>query len=109
MVSKRKNSTFNRDAFSMDKRSEQIDEKIHHATVKHHRASAFMWGIVLGFILNTVIAVILAYTYSEVSGSTITARIVENRLSNLDRELDAMEEMVSPIPGKAAKELNEQR
>ena len=115
MVRKGKNSAFNRDAFSPAAKVERVTvpEDIHHATVKHHKSSAFMWGLVIGFVLNTLLSITLVYTYVESSTRTSEQGIdelVKTKVNEIGSRIEAMENYVHiPAPGEEAKEMNDAR
>lgn len=113
MVSKRKNSAFNRDAFSPAAKVERVSipEDVHHATVKHHRYSGFVWGLVIGFVLNTLISITLVTVYVESNNRSSEQAInglIEAKVNEIGNRLEAMESFAHvPVPGEEAKAMNE--
>lgn len=113
MVSKRKNGAFNRDNFSVAPQVERIGvpEEIHHATVKHHKSSSFAWGLVAGFVLNTLISIALVYTYVESNNRASQEAIdglIRDKVNEIGDRLETMEGYVRlPTAGEEAKALNE--
>jgi hypothetical protein len=107
MVHKRKNSSFNRDAFAPDAQVERIENFI----IKQHKAQSFLFGLMAGFILNTVLAVTLVSVQSEIDYKNSQAGIdeaIKLKISEIDTKLQSMETLVYiPKPGEEAKELNE--
>ena len=113
MVRKGKNSAFNRDAFSPSTKGERVTvpEDIHHATVKHHKSSAFMWGLVIGFVLNTLISITLVTVYVESNNRSSEQAIdglIKTKIDEIGARLESMENYVDlPESGEEAKAMNE--
>jgi ABC-type cobalt transport system substrate-binding protein len=107
MVHKRKNSAFNRDAFAPDAQVERIENSI----IKQHKAQSFLFGLMVGFILNTILAVTLVSVQSEIDYKNSQTGIDEAiiaKISEIDAKLVSMETPIYiPKPGEEAKELNE--
>ena len=110
MVHKRKASAFNRDAFAPDA---QVERVVQHADsiIKQHKAQSFLFGLMVGFILNTVLAVTLVSVQSEIDYRNSQAGIddaIIAKISEIDAKLESMETPIYiPKPGEEAKELNE--
>ena len=109
MVHKRKASAFNRDAFAPDAQVERIENE--NSIIKQHKAQSFLFGLMVGFILNTVLAVTLVSVQSEIDYRNSQAGIdnaIIAKISQIDAKLQSMEIPVYvPNPGEEAKELNE--
>lgn len=77
---------------------EQHQLSIVHWIERHSLKSGLMWGIIIGFVANTLIAMTLANIYQELHSSTTVDRVVENRLSNMQTELEWFKEEFTPEP-----------
>jgi len=109
MVHKRKNSAFHRDAFAAPAQVERVDKES--AIIKQHKSQSFLFGLMVGFILNTVLAVILVSVQSEIDYRNSQAGIdeaIKLKISEIDAKLQSMETPIYiPKPGEEAKEMNE--
>ena len=116
MVHKRKNGTLNRDAFATYAKVERVEQVNHvdvanNAIVKQHKSQSFLFGLMVGFVLNTVLAILLVSTQAEIDYKNSQAGVdaaVSARITALTARLTDMEEFSHvPEPGEQAKELNE--
>jgi hypothetical protein len=110
MVHKRKNSAFHRDAFAAPA---QVERVVQHADsiIKQHKSQSFLFGLMVGFILNTVLAVTLVSVQSEIDYRNSQAGIddaIKIKIAEINTKLESMEIPVHiPKPGEEAKEMNE--
>ena len=66
--------------------------------------SGLFWGLLLGFIMNTVVSTYLASIYVDIHRARIVDNAVEQKLINLGAELSSFKEEIDPTP---AQEYNE--
>jgi ABC-type cobalt transport system substrate-binding protein len=109
MVRKRKNSAFHRDAFAAPAQVERVDKES--AIIKQHKSQSFLFGLMVGFILNTVLAVTLVSVQSEIDYKNSQAGIdnaIKIKIAEISTKLESMETPIYiPKSGEEAKELNE--
>ena len=112
MVHKRKASAFNRDAFAPHAQVERIEHAGDvNSIIKQHKAQSFLFGLMVGFILNTVLAVTLVSVQSEIDYKNSQAGIddaIVSKIAEINAKLESMETPIYiPKAGEEAKELNE--
>ena len=104
MVGKRKNSSLS---------LTPVQQDIINNFVRAEKRSAMLIGLVVGFILNTVLAVTLVIVQSEIDYRNSQVGIdqaVKAKIAEINTKLETMEDFSHvPEPGEEAKEMNEQR
>ncbi len=112
MVHKRKNSTFNRDAFAPHAQVERVENAGNvNAVIKQHKSQSFLFGLMVGFILNTALAVLLVSVQADIDYKNSQAGVdeaIKAKINAISTKLESMEEFAHvPAVGEQAKELNE--
>lgn len=111
MVHKRKNSAFYRDNFAPPAQVERVEHAGDvNAVIKQHKSQSFLYGLMVGFILNTVLAVTLVSVQSEIDYKNSQAGIdeaIKTKIAEIDTKLSSMDEFRVPESGEQAKELIE--
>lgn len=104
MVGKRKN-------FSLS--LTPVQQEIINNFVRAEKRSALLLGLIIGFILNTVLAVTLVSVQSEIDYRNSQMGIddvVKAKIAEINTKLETMEQFSHvPASGEEAKEMNEQR
>ena len=109
MVHKRKTSAFYRDNFADHAQMERIDNE--NSIIKQHKTQSFLFGLMVGFILNTVLAVTLVSVQSEIDYRNSQVGIddaIKAKIAEIDTKLESMGEFRAPESGEQAKELIEE-
>ena len=108
MVHKRKSSAFNRDAFAPHAEMERVKNDVF---LKQHKRQSFLFGIIIGFLLNTAVAVLLVSVQSEIEYKNSQAGIddaIKIKIAEISTKLESMETPIYiPKPGEEAKEMND--
>jgi hypothetical protein len=112
MVHKRKNGGFNRDAFAPSAQVERVENAGNvNAVIKQHKSQSFLFGLMVGFILNTVLAVTLVSVQADIDYKNSQAgidEVIKAKINAINTKLESMEEFSHvPAPGEEAKEMNE--
>jgi len=115
MVRKRDNSKFNRDAFAPAKEVERIEQVdyvaiANNAVIKQHKTHSFLFGLMVGFILNTVLAITLISVQAEIDYKNSQAGIdqaVIEKIRQINTRLETLDEFRVPDSGEEAKAMNE--
>lgn len=113
MVHKRKAGAYNRDAFANYAKVEPVVEHAGevNAVIKQHKSQSFLFGLMVGFILNTVLAVTLVSVQADIDYKNSQAGVdeaIKAKINAISTKLESMEEFAHvPAVGEQAKELNE--
>lgn len=88
-----------------------VQQEIVYNFVRAEKRSALLTGLIIGFILNTVLAVTLVTVQSEIDYKNSQIGIdeaVKAKIAEINTKLETMEEFSHvPESGEEAKEMNE--